>query len=270
MRPFYQGLFARLLSLVLVCSLMAVSFGSAAHARFISPDTMDPTIPGVGTNRYAYAGNDPVNKSDPNGHLAVFVPAIWACAGGGCEGLVTAVMGIGVAFGLWSAADMVDDGEVNFSPFAGTASNMAGKPYTGMGGVRDQLGKGMHWKGVDKKGNEVEVGIRPAPGGSIGFEPVGGAKSGKSFDQAVGSIQKELNSQKGLQKLLDQINTAKQHVAGKAKDGRRLKELDDLADIVRDKLGGMTSDSPQPKSGQSMDGDGNGNGDPATDKNMLP
>ncbi|WP_275789082.1 RHS repeat-associated core domain-containing protein [Pararhizobium gei] len=36
--------------------------------RFISPDTWDPTMEGVGTNRYAYAGNDPVNKSDPNGH----------------------------------------------------------------------------------------------------------------------------------------------------------------------------------------------------------
>ncbi|MBK5571668.1 RHS repeat-associated core domain-containing protein, partial [Ensifer sp. SSB1] len=36
--------------------------------RFISPDTWDPTQPGVGTNRYSYAGNDPVNNSDPNGH----------------------------------------------------------------------------------------------------------------------------------------------------------------------------------------------------------
>jgi RHS repeat-associated protein len=36
--------------------------------RFISPDDWDPTLAGVGTNRYAYAGNDPVNKSDPNGH----------------------------------------------------------------------------------------------------------------------------------------------------------------------------------------------------------
>ncbi|WVT77639.1 RHS repeat-associated core domain-containing protein (plasmid) [Sinorhizobium chiapasense] len=36
--------------------------------RFISPDDWDPTQPGVGTNRYAYAGNDPVNNSDPNGH----------------------------------------------------------------------------------------------------------------------------------------------------------------------------------------------------------
>ncbi len=38
--------------------------------RFISPDDWDPTLPGVGTNRYAYALNDPVNKSDPNGHVA--------------------------------------------------------------------------------------------------------------------------------------------------------------------------------------------------------
>jgi RHS repeat-associated protein len=36
--------------------------------RFISPDDWDPTMPGVGTNRYAYAGTDPVNKSDNNGH----------------------------------------------------------------------------------------------------------------------------------------------------------------------------------------------------------
>ena len=39
-------------------------------ARFVTPDDWDPLLPGVGTNRYAYAGNDPVNKSDPNGHFA--------------------------------------------------------------------------------------------------------------------------------------------------------------------------------------------------------
>ncbi|MER8583605.1 RHS repeat-associated core domain-containing protein, partial [Mesorhizobium sp. M1423] len=42
--------------------------------RFISPDDWDPTLPGVGTNRYAYAQNDPVNKSDPNGHI---IDTIW-------------------------------------------------------------------------------------------------------------------------------------------------------------------------------------------------
>jgi RHS repeat-associated protein len=38
------------------------------RAQFASPDDMDPTKVGVGTNRYAYAQNDPVNKADPNGH----------------------------------------------------------------------------------------------------------------------------------------------------------------------------------------------------------
>ena len=36
--------------------------------RFISPDTWDPWLQGVDINRYAYAGNDPVNASDGNGH----------------------------------------------------------------------------------------------------------------------------------------------------------------------------------------------------------
>jgi RHS repeat-associated protein len=39
-------------------------------AHFASPDDWDPTLPEVGTNRYAYAQNDPVNKADPNGHNA--------------------------------------------------------------------------------------------------------------------------------------------------------------------------------------------------------
>ncbi len=39
-----------------------------ALARFVSPDWYDPTQPGVGTNRYAYSANDPVNKLDPGGN----------------------------------------------------------------------------------------------------------------------------------------------------------------------------------------------------------
>jgi len=38
-------------------------------ARFIQADTWDPDLKGVDINRYAYALNDPVNKSDPNGHI---------------------------------------------------------------------------------------------------------------------------------------------------------------------------------------------------------
>jgi len=35
---------------------------------FIQPDWFEVTKAGVGTNRYAYSGNDPVNKMDPNGN----------------------------------------------------------------------------------------------------------------------------------------------------------------------------------------------------------
>lgn len=70
MKCFSSGFLTRILSLLLICSLLSMSFGSVANARFIQPDTWDPTIEGVGTNRYAYAGNDPVNRSDPNGHVS--------------------------------------------------------------------------------------------------------------------------------------------------------------------------------------------------------
>ncbi|MEP2783910.1 MAG: hypothetical protein ABJO67_10370 [Pseudoruegeria sp.] len=43
-------------------------FASQASAMFIQADTLDPTVPGVGTNRYAYSGNDPINRYDPSGH----------------------------------------------------------------------------------------------------------------------------------------------------------------------------------------------------------
>ena len=37
---------------------------------FIQPDWWEVTKPGVGTNRYAYAGGDPVNGIDPGGNQA--------------------------------------------------------------------------------------------------------------------------------------------------------------------------------------------------------
>ncbi|WP_171181842.1 RHS repeat-associated core domain-containing protein [Ruegeria sp. HKCCD8929] len=38
-------------------------------AMFIQPDWFEVTQPGVGTNRYAYSANDPVNKFDPGGNV---------------------------------------------------------------------------------------------------------------------------------------------------------------------------------------------------------
>ena len=52
-----------------VLALTLSSIATPASARFISPDPLDPWIAGVGTNRYAYAGNDPINYSDPSGYV---------------------------------------------------------------------------------------------------------------------------------------------------------------------------------------------------------
>lgn len=55
----------RILQALLV-ALLAI-FATQATAGFVTPDTLDPTMPGVGTNRYAYANNDPINLRDPSG-----------------------------------------------------------------------------------------------------------------------------------------------------------------------------------------------------------
>jgi hypothetical protein len=62
-------MFTRVMSLMFIACLTVATFGQSANARFISPDDWDPTKPGVGTNRYAYSENDPINHSDPNGHM---------------------------------------------------------------------------------------------------------------------------------------------------------------------------------------------------------
>jgi RHS repeat-associated protein len=58
-----------------------------ALGRFISPDWWDPTEPGVGTNRYAYALNDPINQGDPNRHA------------GGADDLAALLLGGVAGFG---------------------------------------------------------------------------------------------------------------------------------------------------------------------------
>lgn len=61
----------RILQQFILTALFA-AFASQASAMFISPDPMNPTHPGVGTNRYAYSHGDPINMSDPSGLATTF------------------------------------------------------------------------------------------------------------------------------------------------------------------------------------------------------
>jgi hypothetical protein len=82
---------------LLFCLCLILQMLPAANARFVSPDTMDPTLPGVGTNRYAYALNDPINKADPNGHNALTdaISNIVSAFGNAISSIVSALTGGG-------------------------------------------------------------------------------------------------------------------------------------------------------------------------------
>jgi RHS repeat-associated protein len=168
----------------------------AALGRFISPDDWDPTLPGVGTNRYAYAGNDPVNKSDPNGHYFGIDDAI-ATGGGALVGL--AVQG---------AIDAYNGELSGWRSYAGAAVGgaAAGEAgiYTGAGG----LAAGAMARGVIIGAQAGAVGgaagyaaeealngrlpsaggtLRSAAGGAVGGALLGGAGA-KVLDSLPNSV----------------------------------------------------------------------------------
>lgn len=58
----------------ILLTVLFAAFASQASAMFIQADWYDPSDPQVGTNRYAYSHNDPINWSDPYGNI----PDNWA------------------------------------------------------------------------------------------------------------------------------------------------------------------------------------------------
>ncbi len=195
-----KSIFTKALSILLAVTLLTVTFTTQANARFISPDDWDPTMPGVGTNRYAYAQQDPINKSDPNGHIVPVL--VVGCIAGGCEAMLGATITlIGIlgftAFAKTHTPQVPDD-----------VSAMAkGGIYTGAGSFGDWNNKGAHWKGA----GGVEIGWRPTTDGDIQGVPL---YPGKHTEKEV---QKALNS-------------------GKVKGRDREKALSDVLGVIDGKL----------------------------------
>lgn len=52
-----------------ILNILFALFASQASAMFIQPDWFDSSDPQVGTNRYAYSHNDPINLADSNGNV---------------------------------------------------------------------------------------------------------------------------------------------------------------------------------------------------------
>ncbi|WP_170855011.1 RHS repeat-associated core domain-containing protein [Xaviernesmea oryzae] len=114
---------------------------------------MDPTIQGVGTNRYAYSQNDPVNKSDQNGHIAAvaepgIIEQILSWLGGGRGAAAAAGAGastpagaliIGSALAIVAiTATPMGDGEMKSDTRENTEGTGGGASASGAPGPDDE------------------------------------------------------------------------------------------------------------------------------------
>jgi hypothetical protein len=78
---------------------------------FVQPDWWEVTEKGVGTNRFSYSLNDPVNLTDPGGNVPLL--GILGCAGGGCEALAAGIGGAIAGLFALDAADGKIDGRLD-------------------------------------------------------------------------------------------------------------------------------------------------------------
>lgn len=118
--------------------------------RFLSPDTLDPIETGVGTNRYAYADNDPINKSDPNGHI---IESVWDAA--------NAAYGWANAAENWSQGNYIsasiDAAGATIDTVATAVPGVPGGVTAGIKGARTLGGKIADALGFGKKVDDVRA-----------------------------------------------------------------------------------------------------------------
>ncbi len=169
-----------------------------SQARFISGDGWDPTLPGVGVNRYAYSQNDPINKSDPNGHTS-------AEADDGNDG---------------ATAGGLDDGDSadNSSPEDGSSISASLAPDTSIHGARVRPGLLV----------DPHTGIpKGTPGiGPGGFANRGSSSTTSSRSSTRGQHGKENKSKAAKTKSRTEIDRQRQnaHIKGTKAHANRAKQ----------------------------------------------
>jgi RHS repeat-associated protein len=142
-----------------------------ALALFLQPDWLDIREPGVGANRYAYAGGDPVNRSDPGGNFVkltedqinrVVAGQQSLGSSGGFKFNLPRFLGGGLLTGLGAA----------FAPTAlgdGTTSGLYNSTWNaalreGVVLTQTELEAGIHFVGWDSGGRAM---LRDATGATI-------------------------------------------------------------------------------------------------------
>jgi len=204
----------------LFLTILMVVYASQASAMFIQPDWYDPSDPRVGTNRYAYSFNDPINNSDPGGNCP-------SCAGG--------IIG-GVIGGLAQGAVDLYNGELSSARAYGAA--IAGGAVAGATfglGTTATLG-GLAAKGAASSiagtttGSLVEDGTLPTPqevaiSGVVGAVtgPIGNRASALNSSNPIGYMQTSYREQ--FSKIGQGIYS---DIAGSP-----INSIDDLADAIR-------------------------------------
>ncbi len=145
-------------------------------AMFVQPDWWEVTQAGVGTNRYSYSFNDPVNGRDPGGH----------CAWDACVGEITiAEIAIGAIVSALAADHFVDasDGNVDGSSLFGNPVGVGTK-----GALEMVAGIGHNAESVQGATNSgLSSGIPAIDGVFGGFDNSKG-RAGQTYPGTLGEL----------------------------------------------------------------------------------
>ena len=227
--------------------------------RFLSPDWWDPIDTAVaanggaagvlsspvGTNRYAYAANDPINKSDPNGHAlvvddvaiitlgAIAVAAAYIACPECRETIAQAVNSV-----------LENTATTQSNPVGVTNSRAVKVDVQGI--FPDYGSKGLHVDvtGIKGQRGKIEVGIRVGPNG--GWDIFGARASDKKnpgIGKAIDAVEKFLETERGLRKVRDQARKAAEH-------------LKNDPNAVKGQLPGLEAVADKAEQGLAEDNDG--------------